>query len=459
MSFGTRLTLAATGAVAAAIVALSALTWVIVRAELRGEVDRALEEQAERVEALAAAAPGALPERVPVPPGAALGGPRPYVQFVAPSGDVIAPAGGPTELPAPAPAAVGRDGLRDATVEGTHVRILSTTLPESGFSLQIARPLTETDRVLSRLAWVLVAICAGGIAIAAAAGRAVARSALTPVRRLTGAAEHVAATQDLSRRIDGGRDELGRLASAFNRMLDALARSRRAQRQLVADASHELRTPLTSMRANLELLASREGDDLPPAERAALMRDLVGQSEELSVLVGDLVDLARDGQAPGRRDVVRLDEVVRTAVHRSRLRAPAAAIETGDLEPDEAIGDAAMLERAVVNLIDNAVKFSPPGAPVEVSLKGGRVEVRDNGAGISDADLPLVFDRFYRADDARARPGSGLGLAIVRQVAEAHGGSAFAQHAADGGALLVLAIPVLSADPEPALNARSSSDG
>jgi two-component system sensor histidine kinase MprB len=273
------------------------------------------------------------------------------------------------------------------------------------------------------------------------------------VQRLTGAAEHVAATQDLSQRIDAGRDELGRLAGAFNRMLDALARSRRAQRQLVADASHELRTPLTSVRANLELLASPQADRLAPAERQALLSDLVQQSEELSVLVGDLVDLARDGDsgpANGGRQNVRLDEVVRSAVDRVRPRAPDVPFATDDLEATEVAGDRAAIERAVVNLLDNAVKFSPPRRPVEVSVHGGRIAVRDRGPGIADGDLALVFDRFYRADDARRLPGSGLGLAIVRQVAEAHGGTAFAQHAPGGGALLVMTVdapPTKAADP------------
>ena len=440
MTFGRRLTLAAAGAVAVAIVVLSALTWVIVRGEMRGEVDRSLRQQAERIQALAQTAPDALPQRAPLPPGAALGGPRGYVQLVSPSGDVIRPPGASFELPVAGPTA-GEAKLRDATVDGTHVRILTTELPD-GFALQVARPLTESDRVLSRLAWVLAAVSFGGVALAALAGRAVARQALVPVQNLTSAAEHVAATQDLSQRIDGGRDELGRLAGAFNRMLDALARSRRAQRQLVADASHELRTPLTSVRANLELLASPESDRLSPAEREALLRDLVQQSEELSVLVGDLVDLARDGDAPppSRHEVVRLDEVARTAVRRVRPRVPEVAFALDGLEPAEVTGDRAALERAVVNLVDNAAKFSPPGKPVEVSVHGGRIGVRDHGPGIDDADLPLVFDRFYRADGARALPGSGLGLAIVRQVAEQHGGSAFAQHAPGGGALLVMTL-------------------
>jgi two-component system sensor histidine kinase MprB len=448
MSFGHRLTLAAAGAVAAAIVALSGLTWVIVRSELRGEVDDSLRAQAARLEQFAPALPPAAtpadPVQIPPQPGAALGGARGYVQIVGPDGQTERPRGGDAILPVSTETLAVAGGKRaeflsDASVAGTHVRILTARAP-AGLAVQIARPLTETDAVLSRLAWMLVFVSAGGIAIAALAGRAVARSALKPIQRLTNAAEHVASTQDLSQRIYGGRDELGRLAGAFNRMLDALLRSRRAQRQLVADASHELRTPLTSVRANLELLASRAAERLTPAEREALLRDLVSQSEELSVLVGDLVDLARDGDAPARREPVRLDAAVRAAIERVRPRAPGVPIEANELEPAELTGDGAALERAVVNLLDNAVKFSPPGSPVEVTLEGGRIAVRDHGPGIADGDLQLVFDRFYRADGARQLPGSGLGLAIVRQVAEAHGGSAFAQHAPGGGALLVMTV-------------------
>jgi two-component system sensor histidine kinase MprB len=463
MSFGGRLTVVAAGAVAAAIVALSALTWVIVRGELRGEVDSSLRLQADRLQQREAAPPDAPSFKVPPPPGAALGGARGYVQIVGSDGRMLRPGGAETALPvSPDTLAVAGGGraefLTDATVDGTHVRILTVAAPEGGLAVQIARPLTETDRILGRLAWVLVAICAGGVAIAAVAGRAVARSALTPVQRLTNAAEHVAATQDLSQRIHGGRDELGRLAGAFNRMLDALLRSRRAQRQLVADASHELRTPLTSVRANLELLASPAAERLTPAEREALLRDLVQQSEELSVLVGDLVDLARDGDAPAPHEAVRLDEAVRAAVERVRPRAPEVPIEVGVVEPAELTGDAAALERAVVNLIDNAVKFSPPGTPVEVSLHGGRIAVRDHGPGIADAELQLVFDRFYRADGARQLPGSGLGLAIVRQVAEAHGGNAFAQHAPGGGALLVMTVGATALSPAAASLSESAAN-
>jgi two-component system sensor histidine kinase MprB len=223
-------------------------------------------------------------------------------------------------------------------------------------------------------------------------------------------------------------------------MLEALDDSQRAQRQLVADASHELRTPLTSLRTNLEVLGT--GRDLPAADRERLRRDLVAQLEELGELVGDLVELARDGELAGDpAEPLRLDELVGAAVERARRHAPQVAFDV-DMEPCVVTGERGRLDRAVANLLDNAAKWSPPGATVEVRLRDGELTVRDHGPGIAEQDLPYVFDRFYRATAARGRAGSGLGLAIVRQVAELHAGTVSAESAPGGGALLRLALPV-----------------
>ena len=228
-------------------------------------------------------------------------------------------------------------------------------------------------------------------------------------------------------------------------MLEALERSQRAQRQLVADASHELRTPLTSLRTNLEVLA--RGGPPDPGDRTRLRADLVAQLEELTALVGDLVELARDDapDAPAVEDV-RLDRLVASAVERARRHAPGVTFTT-ELEPALVEGVPARLDRAVANLLDNAAKWNPPGALVDVRLHDGELTVRDRGPGITAADRGLVFDRFYRADAARGRPGSGLGLAIVRQTVELHGGTVAAEAADGGGALLRLRLPVLSANP------------
>ena len=257
----------------------------------------------------------------------------------------------------------------------------------------------------------------------------------------------MAATRDLSQRIapSGGEDEIGRLAKSFNAMLDALQLSMsaldasvHAQRQLVADASHELRTPVTSLRMNIEIL--QQAQDMDPDERRRLLGDVVEQIEELSLLMNDLIDLARGEEPRQDTEDVRLDAIAEQIVERARRRSPDTTL-LADLEPRIVVGIPARLERAVANLVDNAVKYSPPGEPVEIRLHGDELTVRDHGPGISAEDQPHVFDRFYRGAEARGRPGSGLGLAIVRQVAMQHGGSVSAEPAAAGGTLMRLRLP------------------
>jgi two-component system sensor histidine kinase MprB len=286
--------------------------------------------------------------------------------------------------------------------------------------------------------------------VAAALGLLVARAAPAPVRRLTSTVERVTETQDLSERIEvAGDDELNRLAASFNTMLAALEESTRAQRQLVADASHELRTPLTSVRTNIEVLAGDRA--LPPDDRRRLLSDVVEQLGEMTMLISELIELARAEQQVAEPEDVRLDLLVADAVERARRNRPDVAYSV-DLEPVTVQGVPPTLERAVGNLLDNAAKWSPPGAEVEVAVRDGRLVVRDHGPGIADEDLPFVFDRFYRARAARGMPGSGLGLAIVRQVAEAHGGGVVAERADGGGTRMVLTLGVT----QPAVGAASS---
>ena len=336
----------------------------------------------------------------------------------------------------------GRRGafFSDEDVEGTRVRVL-TQRAGPNLAVQLARPLTEVDDALANLRLGLALGSLAVIALAAFLARYATRHAVRPVTDLTETAEHVARTRDLSRRIEAeGGDELSRLAASFNTMLEALDDSQRSQRRLVADASHELRTPLTSLRTNLEVLGKPGA--LPEADRERLRADLVAQIEELGELVGDLIELARDGERSGEpHEELRLDELVGDAVERARRHAPAVAFTT-DLEPCVTTGARGRLDRAVANLLDNAAKWSPPGGTVEVALRDGELTVRDHGPGIATDDLPHVFDRFYRATAARGRAGSGLGLAIVRHVAEGHDGTVRAEAAPGGGALLRLALPV-----------------
>jgi two-component system sensor histidine kinase MprB len=265
---------------------------------------------------------------------------------------------------------------------------------------------------------------------------------------------YVAVTQDLSRRVAAvGDDELAGLARSFNAMLEALAESRRAQRQLVADASHELRTPLATVQANVELLS--HAGDLQPQERTELREDLLSQLRELTRLVGDLVELARERPPESQLEELDFAELVAGCIERARHRS-GARFETS-LQPSAVRADRARLDRAVTNLLDNARKWSPPDGAVHVTVADGELIVRDEGPGIDDADRPFVFDRFYRSAESRRLPGSGLGLAIVRQAAEMHGGAVWAAPPRTGsGAELHLRLPPLatSARSTPSPTAR-----
>jgi two-component system sensor histidine kinase MprB len=414
--------------VAAAIAVASLVSYGLVRAQLRGSIDDALRARARQVQVPVGGPLGefGLPDPL-------LGGAGGYAQLVTASGGVFRRPDAKIPLPSEGArqVAVGtRDPFfEDATVADTRVRILTAQYAD-GIAIQIARPLDEVDRTLDRLAGFLTAISAGGIALAALLGLLVSRTAVSPVRRLTETAEHVTATRDLSQRIaTPGKDELGRLAGSFNSMLSALDDSLRSQTQLIADASHELRTPLTSLRTNVEVL--QRGTGLPEDERARILAEIRCQAEELTELLGDLLDLSRSEHV--QPEPVQLDEVIASAIDRTRRSANGVGFNTS-LEPTTIDGVPSRLERAIANLLENAVKWSPEGGKVDVELEGGELRVRDHGPGIDPEDLDRVFDRFYRASAARGVPGSGLGLAIVRQVVEEHGGSVSAENAPDGGA-------------------------
>ncbi len=312
-----------------------------------------------------------------------------------------------------------------------------------GVALVLAQPMESIERALDRLKVILLLSSAAGVALAGVAGWAVAANGLRPVRRLTAATEHVARTQDLTPIEVSGSDELARLTTSFNSMLQALDASQNRQRQLVADAGHELRTPLTSLRTNIELIgqaADNAERSLSSDERHEIMGDVRSQLEEMTTLVGDLVELARD--EPMRRDPEPLDfaDVVTQSVERVRLRAPNVTIDV-ELGSWLVFGEAQLLERAVTNLLDNAAKWSPDGSTVRVRLVDGTLTVTDEGPGIDPADLPHVFDRFYRSSEARTLPGSGLGLSIVRRAADRHGGTVEAASGPGGGTRFTFNLP------------------
>jgi len=353
------------------------------------------------------------------------------------------------------------DTFFSTTVNGLAVREVVVALPvgfqygttaegpndlQSGGALQLTTALTGVNEELRHLAYALWLIVLVGVTVAILLGLAVGRTVLRPLNSLTSTVEELAETTDVSRRLDpGGPDELGRLRRAFNRLLVALDTSRESQRQLVLDASHELRTPLTSLRTNMEV--ARRLEELEPEERQILINDVVTQMDELTLLVADMSELARGQQPSVVREPVRLDQIVLEAVDAAVTHGRSRGVTfEARVTPTLVAGSSSRIERAVDNLLDNALKWSPDGGVVEVACSEGTLYVRDHGPGVDEQDVPFIFDRFYRAPGARSRPGSGLGLAIVAQVARDEGGSVDVYRADGGGALFRFSLPAL---PEP----------
>jgi len=452
--------MAAAVAVAIAVVLVAVVSYFVVRSQLRGAVDSALRAQAAAVQQhpdLHSLLPG-------IPPSA--GGPAPYAQLLAADGTTF-PIEGDVSLPVNAHELAVAAGnappyLTDVHVGGSHLREITFQIPRvvggEPVAVQLARPLNAVDHILATLRLILALLCLGGVGLAVILGRLAASRVLAPLAEVAATAQHIGETEDLASRIRvQSDDEVGQLATRFNAMLERLQASRqaldesvRAQRQLVADASHELRTPVTSLRTNIELLL--EHDRLDPAERRRMLADVVEQTEELTSLVGDLIELARGDLPSDSAEDVRLDQVVAESVRRAERNFPAIRFDAR-LEPALIEGMPDRLSRVVNNLLDNAARHSPPGGHVEVELRpvGGqaRLSVRDHGPGVAEADLPHVFDRFYRGASSRGRQGSGLGLSIVRQVVEQHGGSVAAQNAADGGALFTIHLPLAGTSAGP----------
>jgi two-component system sensor histidine kinase MprB len=338
--------------------------------------------------------------------------------------------------------AAGGGRVRFHTVSSDDVPYRVATVPiVGGGALQVARDVSDTERVLDSLRRRYLVVGLGVVAAAVLAGWLIARHATQPLEELTRAAEHVAASGDLTATIPTvRRDETGRLAGAFTTMLHALARSREQQQQLVQDAGHELRTPLTSLRTNVEVLGRHR--DLPDAQRAALLADVQSELAELSTMVDELVELTAEppDQPAQRFDLAELVEGQAARAGRRHGREYVVSGTGGTVHAAPAA-----LERAVANLLENAAKFSPAGTTVDVTVDAGRVTVRDRGPGLDPADATRVFDRFYRAPAARSLPGSGLGLAIVRQIVEANGGRVFAGNHPDGGAVVGFELPAVAA--------------
>ncbi|MFJ2025865.1 ATP-binding protein [Streptomyces sp. NPDC087897] len=457
-----RLALLVATAVAVAVAAVAAACWFVTREQLEDQLDDSLRnakmDNAPMRDLLTSCLSGGqLPAQE---------FPGQYtVQIVAANGDYCT---APNTTPVPArpsdvAVAAGRraDALHTAENDaGKDMRVYTRKLPpvvgsgqaNNELAVSVARPLGEIDAPLSTLAWVLVLVGGIGVVGAGAAGLWVARAGLRPVDELTEAVEHVARTEDLTVRIPvDGEDEIARLSNSFNSMAAQLASSRDRQAQLIADAGHELRTPLTSLRTNVELLARSDdtGRQIPADDRKALMASVKAQMTELAALIGDLQELARpDAAEPGPLQVVALHEITRTAVRRARLRGPELTI-TEELAPWYVRAEPAALERAIVNVLDNAVKFSPPHATIDVRLHRGELTVRDRGPGIPAEELPHVFERFWRSPSARQLPGSGLGLSIVARTVHQAGGTIALRPAPDDspGTTATIKLPGAPAPP------------
>ncbi|MER7719685.1 HAMP domain-containing sensor histidine kinase [Streptomyces flaveolus] len=449
----TRLTLTASLAVAAVAVGLCAGSFLVIRHQLLDQLDLHLTQSARlATQQFRHAPPGvvqgecrylaapACAQLVPARPGDDPA--KPYLLPVTPTTREVA-------------SDTHRPYYSELSLAGHRARMLTTPLGD-GRALQVAVRADTVDRGVRQAAVLLSSMGAAGVLLAGVLGAWVSRTGLAPVSRLTATAERISATRDARHRIElpperaGRDDEITRLAASFNTMLDELEKSVTAQRRLVADASHELRTPLTALRTNAELLsrASRLND----AQRERAATALGRQLREVTLLVNDLIELARDEEPDPMIEDVRLADIAAHTVDAARGHWPAVPF-TLSVAPEAhtatVAGVPARLSRLMSSLLDNAAKFSPPGRPVEVTLTSAaaalELTIRDHGPGISDEDLPYVFDRFYRARTARALPGSGLGLAMARQIARAHDADLTAEHAPGTGALFRLSIPSVTA--------------
>jgi two-component system sensor histidine kinase MprB len=439
MTFRSRLVLATTAAVVVAVVASCSAAFVVARNTLLNAADNSLTTAAQKIVA-----------------GQEIGSTTATLGQVIDSGGAVVSGGG---LPVTGQVRLVSVGLAPpffttVNVDGNEMREFVEHLPVNtpvqsgslvdGGALQIAT-LLNAGSELKKLALFLGAVAVSGVVLAVVLGYLVARTALVPLNSLTDTVEDLAETTDVSRRLSpGGSDELGRLRRTFNRLLEALESSRRAQSRLVLDASHELRTPLTSLRTNLEVI--RRVDELSDEDRSVLVDDVLVQLQELTDIVGDLAELARGDQTPSPAEPLRLDLLVGDAVvvANTHGRADDVSFEF-EAEPCWVDAHADRLSRAVGNLLDNARKWSPPGQPVHVECANGTVVVRDHGPGIAEDDLPRIFDRFYRSPAARGLPGSGLGLAIVAQVVKAEGGTVTAENDPAGGARMTMRLPTVPA--------------
>ncbi|MGI9602694.1 MAG: HAMP domain-containing sensor histidine kinase [Acidimicrobiales bacterium] len=332
----------------------------------------------------------------------------------------------------------GRAVLRTIAVDGTEYRMITDHL-DGGGAVQVARSLEESNSLLNVLGTRTLAIAGVVAVLAAVAGWVLAQRTTRPLRALTDTVDEVAETRDFAVPVPtSGRDEVGRLADGFNRMLGVLQRSQQQQRQLVQDAAHELRTPLTSVTANVDWLM--RASDAEPEARTETLAGVRRELGELNNVMEEIIELATDSHQPAPTAAVDLADVVDTAVERF-VRRSGRNVSTRTSSA-VVMGDADSLDRAVANLLANADKYSPADSPIAVEVGPDGVFVDDAGPGIPADERNRVFDRFYRRDQDRPMPGSGLGLSIVASIVEQHGGDVVVTESEFGGARVGFTIPL-----------------
>ncbi|MEI7886934.1 MAG: HAMP domain-containing sensor histidine kinase [Actinomycetes bacterium] len=362
-------------------------------------------------------------------------------QLVRTDGEVIATQGlsGGATLPIDnadlsiAAAGTAESAFRTVQLDQGNYRMLTSSNGRGRGALQVARSLAENEALLATLRTRILLAALLVMGMAAAFGWIIARQVTLRLVRLTSAAERVTETGSLEVQVPvSGLDETGRLGTAFNEMLAALSRSKGDQQRLVQDAGHELRTPLTSLRTNVFTL--RRSEELSADQRSQLLTDLEGETEELTRLINEVVELATDQRNDELLVDVTLSDLLGRVAEKASQRSGRQVIVQAD--STQLLVQPRGLERAVGNLIENALKFDQTEGPIYVNCGAGRIEVYDSGPGFTDADLPHVFDRFYRSTEARSQPGSGLGLAIVADYVQRQGGTVFAENRLDGGAIV-----------------------
>jgi two-component system OmpR family sensor kinase len=466
MSLRLRLTLFFTIVLAASLLALSALLYVMLDHTLALDVDHAIASKAEDV-ARTSRIRGEYPirpRRIRLPHIDAFAAPEIYIQLLNAEGEPVDRSAnlGEHQLPlTPAALQHGREGnswYDTLSLAGQTLRLYTAPLliddDVIGF-IQVARSLQDNEQTLAHVQRILLICDALVVLTAAAVGWVLARASLRPIDRVTQAARAIGQSGRLDRRLEPPphHDEVGRLVATFNEMLDRLEASFTGQRRFVADASHELRTPLTTIRGNAELL--RRARDLPPAEVEEALADIASEAQRMSRLVTELLRLARaDAGHELERAPVRLDELLRDVHRQTQLHKPETPVRLLPADAALVLGSRDALQELFLILVDNALKYTPAGGEVTLGLERQdgeyAVRVRDTGVGIAPEDLPHIFERFYRAAHVRQHDGTGLGLSIARWIAEQHGGRITVESAEGQGSTFTVWLPVATAVPEAA---------